>query len=176
MVLCKIQMPHYNMDLSLKNAGYAANIRKFYNENLSPVVSVCRVSVTANMSSLPRNGCYHRTQHKFWYVTDRLHNAINWILRTGPWLRQLVACLSAQRPWYALRPFYMTFVVDRVALDSLCSEFFGSPLSVSFHRGSSYPGGWIIVWMQFRYMVSPHRHEQQEGKINNAFISYVWNS
>jgi hypothetical protein len=46
-------------------------------------------------------------------------------------------------------------------------EFFGFPLSVSFHRGSmlTYHLGdeqqarW---WSQFRDTVSPHRHEQQQ--------------
>jgi hypothetical protein len=44
-------------------------------------------------------------------------------------------------------------------------DFFGFPLSTSFHRGS--PNSYHLedeqqarCWQQFRDMVSPHRHEQ----------------
>jgi hypothetical protein len=52
------------------------------------------------------------------------------------WLRSLVAGLSPRRPGFAPGSIHVGFVVDKVALGQVFSEFFGFPLSVSFHRRS----------------------------------------
>jgi hypothetical protein len=54
-----------------------------------------------------------------------------------PWLRRLVAGLSPRRSRFAPESVHVGFVVGKVAL-GLFFEFFGFPLSVSFHRGSPY--------------------------------------
>jgi hypothetical protein len=53
------------------------------------------------------------------------------------------ACLSLRRPGFAPMSVHVGFVVDKVALGQFFSEFFGFPLSVSFHRGLSYS---YIIW------------------------------
>jgi hypothetical protein len=47
-----------------------------------------------------------------------------------PWLRSLVAGLSSRRPGFAPWSIHVGFVVDKVALGQVFSEFFGFPLSI----------------------------------------------
>jgi hypothetical protein len=51
-----------------------------------------------------------------------------------PLLRRLVAGLSPQRPGFTPGSVYVGFVVDKVALGQVSSDFFGFSLSLSFHR------------------------------------------
>jgi hypothetical protein len=44
-----------------------------------------------------------------------------------PWLRSLVAGLSPRRPGFAPGSIYVGFVVDKVTLGQVFSEFFGFP-------------------------------------------------
>jgi hypothetical protein len=55
-----------------------------------------------------------------------------------PWVRRLVASLSLRRPGLAPGSVHVGFEVKKVHWDRCFSEFFGFPLSVSFHRGSPY--------------------------------------
>jgi hypothetical protein len=55
-----------------------------------------------------------------------------------PWLKLLVAGYSQRRPGFVTGSFYMGFAVDKLALGRFFSEFFGLPLSVSFHPVSPY--------------------------------------
>jgi hypothetical protein len=49
--------------------------------------------------------------------------------------RQLVACLSSWRLGFMPRSVHVVFVMDKVALGQVfLFEFFGFPLSVSFHH------------------------------------------
>jgi hypothetical protein len=58
------------------------------------------------------------------------------------WFRLLVAGLSPRRPGFAPVSIHVGFVVDKVALGQVFSEFFGFPLSISFHRG--YPNSYHL--------------------------------
>jgi hypothetical protein len=49
------------------------------------------------------------------------------IERTVPWLRRLFAGLSQQSPGFVTGTILVGFVVDRVALGQVFSEFFGLP-------------------------------------------------
>jgi hypothetical protein len=54
-----------------------------------------------------------------------------------PWLRRLAAGLPPRRPGFDPRSVHVGFVVDKVALGQVFPpEFFGFPLSISFHRCS----------------------------------------
>jgi hypothetical protein len=53
-----------------------------------------------------------------------------------PWLRRLDAGLPAQRPGFDAGTVHMGFVVDKVVLGQVFPEYFGLPLSISFHRCS----------------------------------------
>jgi hypothetical protein len=55
-----------------------------------------------------------------------------------PWLRRLVTLLKWM-PGFASGSVHVWFVVDKVDLGwDFTPEFFGSPLSISFHRSSPY--------------------------------------
>ena len=54
-----------------------------------------------------------------------------------PWLRRLVAGFSPRRPGLDAGSVHVGFVVDKVALGQVFPpEYFGFPLSISFHRCS----------------------------------------
>jgi hypothetical protein len=53
--------------------------------------------------------------------------------RAVPWLRRLVAVLSPRRPGFNHGSVHVGFVVDKVALGQVFPEYFGFPLSISFH-------------------------------------------
>jgi hypothetical protein len=61
----------------------------------------------------------------------------------APWLRGLAAGLSPRRAGFALGSVHVGFMVEKVILGQIFSEFFGFPLSVSFHRDSPYSN---IIW------------------------------
>jgi hypothetical protein len=84
-----------------------------------------------------------------------------------PWLRRLVADLSSRRPGFALESVQVGFVVDKVALGLVFSDFFAFPLPLSFHRGPMFMyhlgDEQLAQWFpQFRDVVSTHQHEQQQ--------------
>jgi hypothetical protein len=64
------------------------------------------------------------------------HEIETWYLAM-PWLRLLVAGLLARRPLFVPRSVHVGFIVDKVALGQVFSEFFISP-AVSFHLGFPY--------------------------------------
>jgi len=51
-----------------------------------------------------------------------------------PWLRRLVTDLSPRRHSLDPRSVYVGFVVDRIVLELIFSEYFDFPLSESFHQ------------------------------------------
>jgi hypothetical protein len=53
-----------------------------------------------------------------------------------PWLRRLAAGLPPRRPGFDPGSVNVEFVVDKVALGQVFTEYFGFPLSISFHRFS----------------------------------------
>jgi hypothetical protein len=53
-----------------------------------------------------------------------------------PWLRRLVAGLSPRRSGFDPGSVHLGFLVDKVALGQVFPEYFGFPLSISFHRCS----------------------------------------
>jgi hypothetical protein len=59
------------------------------------------------------------------------------IVEAVPWLRRLVAGLPARRTRFDPGSIHVGLVVDKVALGQVFPpEYFGFPLSVSFHRCS----------------------------------------
>jgi hypothetical protein len=63
-----------------------------------------------------------------------------------PWLRPLVAGLSTQNPKFDSGAVNSGFEADTAAMGQVFShEFFGFPLSVSFHRGFIYSVGTIAT-------------------------------
>jgi hypothetical protein len=54
-----------------------------------------------------------------------LHGVSEWftVVMSLPWLRRLVASLSPQRPGFMHRSDHVGFVVDKVALERVFSEF-----------------------------------------------------
>jgi hypothetical protein len=59
--------------------------------------------------------------------------------RAMPWLTQLVTGLSPRRPGFDPRSVHVGFVVDKVALGQVFSEYFGFPRQ--FHStGAPLPG------------------------------------
>jgi hypothetical protein len=61
---------------------------------------------------------------------------IKYVEKAVPWLRSLVAGLSPRKSGFAPGSIHVGFVVDKVALWQFFSNFFGLPLSISFHRRS----------------------------------------
>jgi hypothetical protein len=66
---------------------------------------------------------------------------------------------------------HVGYVVDKVALGQVFSEFFCIPLSILIHRGSILrylmkDEQWARRWQQFRDIVSPHRHKLQHLKLS----------
>jgi hypothetical protein len=51
-----------------------------------------------------------------------------------PWLRRLVTGFPLRRPGFEPRSGHVGFVVDKVALVQVFSEYFGFPCQFSFHR------------------------------------------
>jgi hypothetical protein len=72
--------------------------------------------------------CFHHLWN--YYSTNKTSAPyiVTAITRAVPWLRQLVAGLSLQRHGFVLRS--VGFVVDKVALGQLFSEFFSFPPSI----------------------------------------------
>jgi hypothetical protein len=69
-----------------------------------------------------------------------LVSATNCLVMAVPWLRRLVAGLSPRRSGVDPGSVYVGFVVDKVALGQVFfPEYFGFPLSVSFHRCTGAP-------------------------------------
>jgi hypothetical protein len=54
--------------------------------------------------------------------------------KTVPYLRRLVAGFPPRRPGFDPRSGLVGFVVDKVALRQVFSEYFGFPCQFSFHR------------------------------------------
>jgi hypothetical protein len=84
-----------------------------------------------------------------------------------PWLRQLVAGLSLQRPRFISGSVHIGFAVHKVALGQiflqvLCFFLHQYHSAMALHAHIS-PGGeqYACWWLQFREIISPHRHEQQ---------------
>ena len=65
-----------------------------------------------------------------------MSEVINPFLRAVAWLRRLVYGLSPRRPGFDPGSVNMGFLVDKVALGQVFPEYFGFPLSISFHRWS----------------------------------------
>jgi hypothetical protein len=62
---------------------------------------------------------------------------LKWILlgsEAAPWLKQLVAGFPPRRPGFEPGSSHVGFVVDKVALGQVFSEYFGFPCQSSFHR------------------------------------------
>jgi hypothetical protein len=53
-----------------------------------------------------------------------------------PWLRRLVAGLPPRRPVFDPESVHVGFLVEKVAMGQVFPEYFGFPLSISFHRCS----------------------------------------
>jgi hypothetical protein len=53
-----------------------------------------------------------------------------------PWLRRLAASLPVRRTEFDPGSVQVGFVVHKVALGQVFPEYFGLPLSISFHRCS----------------------------------------
>jgi hypothetical protein len=53
---------------------------------------------------------------------------------TVPLIRRLVAGFPLGRPWFEPRSGHVGFVVDKVILGQVFSEYFGSPCQSSFHQ------------------------------------------
>jgi hypothetical protein len=51
-----------------------------------------------------------------------------------PWFRLLVAGFPPRRPGFEPRSIHVEFVVDKVALEQVSSQYFGFPCQFSFHR------------------------------------------
>jgi hypothetical protein len=51
-----------------------------------------------------------------------------------PELRRLVSGFQQRRPGFEPRPVHVGFVVDKVVLRQVFSEYFGFPCQFSFHR------------------------------------------
>jgi hypothetical protein len=60
-----------------------------------------------------------------------------YVPKAVPWLRLLVAGLSQRRPSFVSRRVLIVFIVDNVELgQGFLPEFFSTPLSISYYRGS----------------------------------------
>jgi hypothetical protein len=55
-------------------------------------------------------------------------------VRAAPWLRRLVAGFPPRRPGFEPRSGHVGFVVDKVTLGEVFSEYFGFPRQSLFHR------------------------------------------
>jgi hypothetical protein len=55
-------------------------------------------------------------------------------VKAVPYLRPLVANFPPRRPGFEPRSGHVGFVVDKVALGQVFSEYFGFPFQFSFHR------------------------------------------
>jgi hypothetical protein len=102
---------------------------------------------------------------------------------TLPWLRRLVAGLSPRRPGSAPRSIHVGFMMDKVAMRQVSSEFFGFPLSISFHRGSPY--SYITFRINKIHVggcsseTSSHSTDINMNKVNHkyiyAFLTWILN-
>jgi hypothetical protein len=74
------------------------------------------------------------------------------------WLRPLVTDFSLRRPEVTPRSVHVGFVMDKLALEEVSSsQFLGTPLSVSLHRGSPY--SYTIWGLNNRpYVAAVQRH------------------
>jgi hypothetical protein len=61
------------------------------------------------------------------YVTNTCYKAV-------PYLRRLVSGFPPRRPGFEPRSGHVGFVVDKVELGQVFSEYFGLPCQFSFHR------------------------------------------
>jgi hypothetical protein len=62
---------------------------------------------------------------------------VDWYKITGRvWFRRLVAALSPRRPVFDPTPVNVVYVEDEVALGQDLPQYFGLPLSLSFHQYS----------------------------------------
>jgi cytochrome b subunit of formate dehydrogenase len=66
------------------------------------------------------------------------------------WLRSLVAGFSLRKPGFSHRSVRVGFVVGKVALGRLLSEFFGFLLSIFFHPE-------LIASVQYNFYLSNSR-------------------
>jgi hypothetical protein len=62
------------------------------------------------------------------------------VLMAVPWLKRLVAGLSSRRPAFVPGSVHVAFAGTKWHWDRFISEFFGFPLSISFHHCS------ILIW------------------------------
>jgi hypothetical protein len=72
------------------------------------------------------------------FKTEPHNNHVLRYKQAVPLLRRLVAGLSPRRPGFTPVSVHVGFVVDKVALGQVSSDFFGFSLSLSFHRVSPY--------------------------------------
>jgi hypothetical protein len=96
---------------------------------------ICCVYFTNSYkSTLKWQNCKHACYTlAIWLLPDCSEYGLR---RAVPWFRSLVAGLSPRRPGFAPWSINVGFVVDKVDWYRFLSEFFGFPLSVSFHRRS----------------------------------------
>jgi hypothetical protein len=101
-------------------------------ELLTDVKKITRVypTVLRNITSVNQINYYSSSLHLPAFII------LSWNLELSavPWLRRFFAGLSPRRHGFASGSVHVGFVVDKAALVQLFYEFFGYPLSVSFHR------------------------------------------
>jgi hypothetical protein len=92
-----------------------------------------------------------------------LYRYANPLGRAMPWLKRLVAGFPPRKPGFDPRSGHVGFVVDKVALGQIFSEYFGFPCQSSFHRllhnhhRSSGAGTIGQQWLTYQVdSVSPH--------------------
>jgi hypothetical protein len=75
------------------------------------------------------------------------------ILWAVPYLRRLVAGFPPRRPWFEPRSGHVGFVVDKVVLGQVFSQYFGFSCQFSFHR--------LL-----------HIHHHHPGLVKETFVAY----
>jgi hypothetical protein len=89
------------------------------------------------------------------------------VVETVPW--RLVDSLSPRKPWFASCSVHMGFVVNKVAVRQVFSDFFGFPLSTSFRRRSSYSH---VTWGMTSRPDGDHSSETMSQPIDMNKISF----
>jgi hypothetical protein len=83
------------------------------------------------------------------------------LIRAAPYLKRLVAGFPPRRPGFKPGSTHVGFVVDKLAVGQVSSEYFGFPCQSSFHNHHhlSIIWGWynrLVVAAVPRDSVSPH--------------------
>jgi hypothetical protein len=115
------------------NLSYCLQKKKFSNfdhrYNVSPI-HLLALLVVRNVMKLVR------VWVECLWSGSRLQNFEYQWSKAVPWLRSLVASLSPRRPRFAPGSIHEEFMVYKMALGQVFSEFFDFLLSISFHRRS----------------------------------------